>query len=437
MRNLRSDRFGTLAAILGVGLGVATVDVVLILDVTTQRVEAATLGEQPAYPWARPRRSGSNPLRAGGAAVEPRDAKRETHEDYEVMRSAVRLGSLSAFLVGALIVFFTFGVVVERRKREVALLRSLARAPPGRSPRIFVREAVVIGAAGGLFGYLASMPMAVFAAAFGITTTGRSRLPALHLVYPRRDMILVAIVGAVVALLGVRAAPPREVLRLDVAKTLRPRFLEEGSDVARRARGIMLIALPFMVLVYTLLRPFLPAGAPLAHLLRGGGGPRLRRVPRDARARPRRSWSASAACSCASSRAPPPAERLLTQRRIEHMGRELSWSVSGVMLTFALLLALHIATNGLKREVAKWRRERGGALRLRDRPRRGPGGPGRRRPAAPASSRVHFFRPHALAQRGARRGLERAPPHGRAHGPARSRGDGPRASARARCCSRG
>jgi putative ABC transport system permease protein len=350
LRNLRSDRFGTLAAILGVGLGVATVDVILILDVNTERVEASSWESNP-HLYGAPDTIKLHPLRAGGAPVEPRDAKRETHEDYEVMRSAVRLGSLSAFLVGALIVFFTFGVVVERRKREVALLRSLG-ALPRQVAAIFVREAVVIGAAGGLFGYLASMPMAVLGAAVGITTTGRARIPPMHLVYPRRAMALVAVVGALVALLGV-IRPAREVLRLDVAKTLRPRFLEEGSDAARRARGVTLIALPFSVLVYLLLRPFFKEALPsltffvveaglvcaaflatlvlVPDLVERVGGLLVRLVPRT-----------------------PAAERLLTRRRIEHMGRELAWSVSGVMLTFALLLALHIATHGLKREVARW-----------------------------------------------------------------------------------
>ena len=69
----------------------------------------------------------------------------------EVMRSAIRLGSLAAFLVGGLIVFFTFGVVVDRRRREVALLRSLG-ARRGQVAAIFVREALIIGVAGAVLG---------------------------------------------------------------------------------------------------------------------------------------------------------------------------------------------------------------------------------------------------------------------------------------------
>ena len=145
-RNLWSDRFGTFAAILGVALGTATVDVVVILDVNTVSVEAGRWATDPAQ------KDTPDTIEIvgyhQGVAVPAQSAKQATHEDYEVMRSAIRLGSLAAFLVGALIVFFTFGVVVDRRRREVALLRSLG-ALPRQVAAIFVREALIIGLAGG------------------------------------------------------------------------------------------------------------------------------------------------------------------------------------------------------------------------------------------------------------------------------------------------
>src|SRR5207244_11232455 len=48
------------------------------------------------------------------------------------------------------------------------------------------------------------------------------------------------------------------------------------------------------------------------------------------------------------------APRLLVQRRIDRTGHELAWSVSGVMLVFALLLSLHEITHALKVEVLEW-----------------------------------------------------------------------------------
>jgi putative ABC transport system permease protein len=351
-RNLRADRFGTLAAILGVAMGTATVSVVVVLDVNTVNVESASWSSNPDA-TRMPDTISLNGVRAGGAPVVAKTVKEETHEDYQVMRSAIRLGSLSAFLVGALIVFFTFGVVVDRRKREVALLRSLG-ALPQQVAAIFVREALLIGIVGAVLGFVATIPMAVLAAKAGITTTGRARIAVGHMIFPWGKMAVIALVGAFMALLGV-LRPARDVLRLDVPQTLRPRFLErEGPKaLARRTRGIALVALPFTALVYLLMRPFFRNALPsltffmfeaalacvaflatlmlVPELVQRVGGLLVRMIPRG-----------------------PAAERLLTQRRVELMGHELAWSVSGVMLVFSLLLALHIATHALKREVEIW-----------------------------------------------------------------------------------
>jgi putative ABC transport system permease protein len=174
------------------------------------------------------------------------------------------------------------------------------------------------------------------------------------MVFPWGKMAVIALVGAFMALLGV-LRPARDVRCLDVPQTLRPRFLErEGPKaLARRTRGIALIALPFTMLVYLLMRPFFRNALPsltffmidaalacaaflaslmlVPELVQRGGGLLVRLIPRG-----------------------PAAERLLTQRRIELMGHELAWSVSGVMLVFSLLLALHISTHALKREVEIW-----------------------------------------------------------------------------------
>ncbi|MEP7119847.1 MAG: FtsX-like permease family protein [Byssovorax sp.] len=353
-RNLRADRFGTLAAILGVAMGTATVSVVVVLDVNTVNAEAASWSSNPDAE-KMPDTIMLRGARAGvtGAPVAAKSVKEETHEDYQVMRSAIRLGSLSAFLMGALIVFFTFGVIVDRRKREVALLRSLG-ALPQQVAAIFVREALLIGFVGAALGFVATIPMAWLAARAGITTTGRARILVARMVYPWAKMAVIALIGAFMALLGV-LRPARDVLRLDVPQTLRPRFLErEGAKLlARRTRGIALIALPFTMLIYLLMRPFFRNALPsltffmieaafaclaflatlmlVPDLVQRVGGMLVRLLPRG-----------------------PAAERLLTQRRIELMGHELAWSVSGVMLVFSLLLALHISTHALKREVEIW-----------------------------------------------------------------------------------
>lgn len=350
-RNLRADRFGALAALLGVALGAATVNVVLILDVGTRAVEARSFVTNPDLPVDTENTVELRSFRASGEPIAAEDAKEETHEDYEIMRSAIRLGSLSAFLVGALIVFFTFNVAVERRRREIALLRS-AGALPQQVAAVFVLEALLVGVTGAALGLLAGIPLAYLAAKAGITTTGRARIPLYALRLPWSAMLLVAGASAFTALLGI-VHPVRDALRLDVARALRPRFLDGAAGHRRRMRGVTLLALPFMALVYALLRPFfrqavgqlaffvLEAGLVCAaflvaivfvpDLVARLGAVAVRLTPRR--------WAA---------------ERLLLTRRIEHSGHEIAWGVGGVMMVFALLLALHIATAALKQEVTDW-----------------------------------------------------------------------------------
>jgi hypothetical protein len=90
---------------------------VLILDMNTRAVEARRWSTNPSLPIDTSSTVALAGIAKSGAPVNALDPKAETHEDYQVMRSAIRLGSLAAFLTGALIVFFTFRVVVEERRR--------------------------------------------------------------------------------------------------------------------------------------------------------------------------------------------------------------------------------------------------------------------------------------------------------------------------------
>lgn len=350
-RNLRADRFATACMVVGVALGTATVNVVLALDVNTRRVESNNWTTDPDLAPAVSNTVELTPLPADGRPAHQVDAATETHEDYQVMRSAIRLGSLSAFLVGALIVFFSLAVVIEHRKREVALLRSLGATAP-QVAGVFVREAAWVGVVGALLGLVLAVPMTLLAARLGITTTGRARIGWIW--FPWRDMLVVSAIGAFTALLGV-LPPVRNILRMRVPDTLRPRFLdgEHARAFGRRTSGITLIVVPFMVLLYVLIRPFfrevlpslaffvLEAGLVALGLLlllllvpdltRYFGGLLGRLFLRG-----------------------PAAARLLTVRRIERQGHELAWSVGGVMLVFALLLSLHVSTHALKEEVLRF-----------------------------------------------------------------------------------
>jgi putative ABC transport system permease protein len=350
VRNLRSDWFATLCAIIGVALGAATVNVVLTLDLNTRAQESRRWSTNPDLPVDLSRTIGLAGYRKDGTPTQSEDAKEETHEDYQVMRSAIRLGSLSAFLVGALIVFFTFRVVVEQRRREIALLRSLGTSRT-QVVGIFLLEAVLVGLIGSTLGFLMTPPLSVMAAIAGITTTGRSQL--YWLTFPWKTMAFVSLVGAGTAILGV-LRPLQEVLDLDVAATLRPRYLEEGGPGGRPKRtGLAVLALPFMALLYVLIRPFFVEVLPSllffvleAGLVCAGFLSLLVLVPQ----------AVSLIGALISRLLPegPKAARLLTVRRLERAGHEFAWSVSGVMLVFALLLGLHVVTHALKREVVIW-----------------------------------------------------------------------------------
>jgi len=348
VRNLRSDWFGTLAAVLGVALGTATVSVVYTLDVNTRSQETRRWETNPTMA-STPKTVGLEGIKQDLQPAVEKDAKVETHEDYQVMRSAIRLGSLSAFLVGALIVFFTFRVIVEQRQREIALLRSIG-ATPKQVARIFLLESAIVGVLGAAIGVAMTPPLAIAAAMAGITTTGRSQLNWLY--FPWRMIFAVAAVGAFTAVLGI-LGPLREVLRLDVAKALRPQFMDTDSANIRRPRGLVVIAGPLMLLVYILIRPFFAEVLPsLAFfvvetgLVCAGFLSMLVLVPDVV--------SMLGGLVGRLVVAGPKAARLLTLRRIQRSGHEFSWAVSGIMLVFALLLSLHIVTRALKQEVVRW-----------------------------------------------------------------------------------
>lgn len=351
LRNLWTDRFGTLSAVLGVALGAATVSTVVVLDVNTRFVEARSWSTNPELEMDLNRTVRLEGFLADGRPSQVLDAKKETHEDYQVMRSAIRLGSLSAYLVGALIVFFSLSVVVERRRRELALLRSLG-ALPRQLASIFLFEASLIGVFGGALGVVLT-PVLSYAAAFaGLTTTGRARIAWLY--FPWRAILVIAAVAAFSALLGA-LKPAWDVRKLDASTIARPRFLSQ-EPTARRGSGLPLLTIPFVALLYVLLRPFFRELLPslafflveaalvcLAFLLLVLLVPALvRRV-------------GAVVVKLLPIRSPAP--KLLTVRRVERMGDEMAWSVSGIMLVFALLLGLHLSTHALKAEVMRWGEE--------------------------------------------------------------------------------
>ena len=253
LKNLWTDKFSTFCAILGIMLGTAIVDVVLIIDESTTQTELRqarynehlNVGLSPTVKFRG--------IMSDGSVTNTSGAEEETQEDYEIMRAAIRAGALGSFAVGALIVFFTFSVVVERR-RVLALLNSIG-GTRSQLIRILVLEAIVIGLVGSVLGLISALPLSAIAAMSGITTTGRTVLSRLWM--PYSQLGLVSIIATISALLAV-LRPMWSIRKLDICHHLSPRYLaSQQNSYLERQSGLSLLAFPMSMLAYLLFRPFL------------------------------------------------------------------------------------------------------------------------------------------------------------------------------------
>lgn len=102
--------------------------------------------------------------RDGGPVRVTSGAERGPVEFLDAARARVQLVSMggamggTALLVAVLVVVGTFALTVQQRHRELALLRAIA-ATPRQVRRMLGREALLIGAAAGVLGSLAGVPL--------------------------------------------------------------------------------------------------------------------------------------------------------------------------------------------------------------------------------------------------------------------------------------
>ena len=350
LKNLWTDKFSTFCAILGIMLGTTIVDVVLIIDQSTTQTEIRqarhnqhlSVGLVPTVKFRG--------VLADGSFTNPSTADEETQEDYEIMRAAIRAGALGAFAVGALIVFFTFSVVVERRKRALALLNSIG-GTRSQLIRVLIIEAILIGVVGSLLGLVTAFPLSAIAAMNGITTTGRTMISRLWI--PYSQLGLVSIIATISALLAV-LRPMWSIRKLDVCHHLSPRYMaSQQNSYLKRQSTVSLLILPLGALAYLLFRPFLRtqltslnfflvevillclvfiAGLWLVPEVVSSLGKLTRKIILQK----------------------AKASDFLVLRRIETQGRDVAWSISAVMLVFGTLLGLHLMVLSLKNEVRDW-----------------------------------------------------------------------------------
>jgi putative ABC transport system permease protein len=279
LKSLSHHRVIVLVTIFGIALGVAVVGAILIVDsntvhdparygapaseagalevrrtaakqtfvVTFERVADATEEGTGVVPTQRGQTQLPNPAEQGPAA-------RRGEADYQAMRLAVRLASLLALFVGALIVFYSMRYSVAGRAKEFCLLLCLGerRANVGLSVLI---EALLLGGAGTLLGLALSFLISWLLLDLGISTNGRT--PMTGFAVPTGELLAMSAISIFIVLLGV-FSPIRGIYQLSIAEALQPRLL--GRDLGERALtspAFTWLIPPFLAAAYLGVRPFL------------------------------------------------------------------------------------------------------------------------------------------------------------------------------------
>ena len=280
-RSLRHRRMIALATVLGVAIGIGVVNAVLIVDANTahsgqvvpvdafeaeELAEAAKeaeakqkVGDKPfAIRVERQNESPDNrslvPTQRGSASASDTARNRLGEEDYQAMRLAVRMASLLAFFIGAVIVFYTMRYSVSTRAREFTLMLCLgeSRRNVGAS---LMAEATLLGAAGTVVGLIAAFPAASALLASGISTNGRRPLPGFEI--PWLELTGMGLISLLIVYLGV-ASPLREIRRLKIPDVLNPRFLSDGdAGVALAQKGFGWLIPPMLAAGWIGMRPFM------------------------------------------------------------------------------------------------------------------------------------------------------------------------------------
>jgi putative ABC transport system permease protein len=379
-RSLSHHRSVTLATVLGVAIGMTVVGAILIVDRNSVETlipagPAAIFPNLPSAPAEVPAKrilrvsferandvppsetSASNfPTQEGqlrGGLLSEAPLQRRGEEDYQAMRLAVRLASLFAFAIGAIIVFYTMRFSVASRSRELNLLLCLGEERRNVCLSLFF-EAALQGLAGTLTGLLIAFPAAFALISGGISTTGR--MPASNPILPFVELGAMALLSVIISLLGA-AGPMRALYKMRIVEVLQPRFLSPGIDEGNfRVAGFGWMWPPLAVAAYLALRPFLKTWLSVAQFFMlevvftgmlalaalWWITPLLRGVIRLAE------WSL---------RPLLPLHTLLVGRRMRLTSRKLVFTVAGVTLVFSLLIALHDVTQALKYEIQTWSQE--------------------------------------------------------------------------------
>jgi len=390
VRSLLRHRMVAFATILGVTIGVIVVGAVLVVDYNTSQPPSAEVAPKPAppAPGSAPAQATAPPWltiprqplapevtrivierHADAAAARSTRALVPTQrgaaanktvttlatrgaEDYEAMRLAVRLASLLAFMVGGVIVFYTMRFSVASRAREFSLLLCLGETRASVAISLAV-EAAILGAVGTLIGIGLAVPTGHWLLGLGISTTGQ--LPTGQGQVPWGELGAMAAIAIAVALAGV-IGPVRVLWRMEIAAVLQPRFMMNDIDARDlRSGGLTWLVPPLLAAAWLLIRPFLVSWLNVIHFFMFEAAfiamlaaatlwwipPLLRGAIAGVE------WLL---------RPLLPLETLLAGRRMRLASRQITFAVTGIVLVFSMLTALHDITRALRDEVGEWAR---------------------------------------------------------------------------------
>ena len=382
IQNLRHHGLVTIATIIGVALGMTVVSAILIVDANTahtraqlasatrrdqnSRLSPINMGRQQAVSRldidriSFIRRAKRNPRsvsvvptqkdRVQQAIAANQSPSSRGAEDYQAMRLAVRLASLLAFTVGALIVFYTMRYAVSSRSRAFSLLLCLGEYRSNVGLSLLV-EAAILGAAGAVVGMLLAWPTSRTLLAMDISTTGQTPLSGFAI--PWRELGMMGAISVTLTFLGV-AGPLRGLFQMQVIDVLQPHSIAHDAATPREAAQGFLWALPpLLAAAYLMTRPFLLSWLSVVHFFLIEGVVVISLAILTL-------WWASPLLHMTIRlfeillKALFPLEVLLTGRRMRFTSQQIVFAIVGVTLVFSLLTCLHNITRSLKHEIQHW-----------------------------------------------------------------------------------
>ncbi|MBX7553706.1 FtsX-like permease family protein [Streptomyces sp. NPDC004232] len=199
---------------------------------------------------------------AGGDARGPAEFLDAANAPTRLVSMGGAMGG-TALLVAVLVVVGTFGLTVQQRHRELALLRAIA-ATPGQIRALLGREALIVGAAAGTVGALLGLPLG------GALYARFVALGAVPATLERTVSVFPPLAALAVTLLGAWAAAriaSRRITRIRPTEALAEARIAPGRPAwGRTAAGLLLLAgAAVLVVVLTSLRTE-PASTPVTFL---------------------------------------------------------------------------------------------------------------------------------------------------------------------------